>query len=225
MSLISFYILEHKCVKRSVCLFTLFFFASPCFFINISSHSPSLLVKSTQIAVGSRLSPWLTDRSACRGVDIFVTVETWLMMAGPIGAKPCDDQPSWPLKTSHRLITESDCVCEIDETAAIAIPCLPQPRMHTHPCPPSPAPQKTLLGTHTLMLHERKELRYHLELINLTYRRVCLTYIHTRTSCAWSGTRLLYKRNKAPVFFLNPDYRTGNVSLSRIYLYKSRRVY
>lgn len=93
-----------------------------------------------------------------------------MMMAGPIGAKPCDDQPL-TAENLAPLDYQIDCVCE-----SMKRPPSPSRACHTThaytPCPPSPAPQKTLLGTHTLMLHERKELRYHLELINLTYCRV-----------------------------------------------------
>lgn len=101
----------------SISLYLFLFLAYSRFFIsiNVNSQLPfarprpssSLIVdwpRKFAIHLASR-APFSTtdDRSACRGVDIFVTVETWLMV-GPIRAKTLftDDQPPlWRATTHH----------------------------------------------------------------------------------------------------------------------------
>lgn len=201
----SFYILEHKCACKKVLLsFISFFSACPRFFINdISSHSPSspnthscwLTQENLRYLVStSHLFPRLTI-----GLLAGESTYLWLLRLdwwwrGRSGLNPVTIN-LWPLKTSHRLITES-IVCANRWNDHHRHPVPATPRMHTHPAR-HPPPHKKLFLVHTRWCFTKeKSYVYHLELINLTYCRVS-----HRGACAWSVHGFYIKEIERQFFF------------------------
>lgn len=118
-----FYSNINVCAKRSVCLFSLpFFFAYPRFFISgiffFAQSLPAQIYPTRSwprilryLVSTSRLSPRLTI-----GLLAGESTYLWLLRLdwwwrGRSGLNPVTIN-LWPLKTSHRLITKIDCVCE-----------------------------------------------------------------------------------------------------------------